>query len=103
MLIGCYLSLHFHLPPVQLHEACGGGGQGLALPSLSKASAGRPAFWHMVDLGLLDAATFSLWLNPDVSDVAAGEVRFGGSDESRHLGALVELPVISNKCALATV
>lgn len=46
--------------------------QGLALPGLSKASGGRPGFWHMLDLGILDSRMFSLWLNPDVSELAAG-------------------------------
>lgn len=73
--------------------------QGLALPGLSKASGGRPGFWHMLDLGLLDARTFSLWLNPNVSELAAGEIRFGGVSADRHTGQLVELPVVSDKCA----
>lgn len=73
--------------------------QGLALPGLSKASGGRPGFWHMLDLGILDARMFSLWLNPDVSELAAGEIRFGGADPSRRAGDLVELPVVSDKCA----
>ncbi|KAK9826713.1 hypothetical protein WJX81_000524 [Elliptochloris bilobata] len=70
---------------------------GLALPGLSKASGGRPSFWHMLDLGLLDARTFSLWLNPNVSELAAGEIRFGGCDAARRSGNLVELPVVSDK------
>lgn len=53
----------------------------------------------MLDLGLLDARMFSLWLNPDVSELAAGEIRFGGADPSRRAGDLVELPVVSEKCA----
>ncbi len=81
-----------------LHMACDVW-QGLALPGLSKASGGRPAFWHMLDLGLLDARTFSLWLNPNVSELAAGEIRFGGASADRHTGQLVDLPVVSDKCA----
>jgi len=77
----------------------GRASQGLALPSLSKASGGRPGFWRMLDLGLLDTPMFSLWLNPDVSEVAAGEIRFGGASVDRQDGPLVELPVVSDKCA----
>jgi len=53
----------------------------------------------MLDLGLLDTPMFSLWLNPDVSEVAAGEIRFGGASVDRQDGPLVELPVVSDKCA----
>ena len=53
----------------------------------------------MLDLGILDARMFSLWLNSDVSELAAGEIRFGGADPSRRAGDLVELSVVSEKCA----
>ncbi len=90
-----------HRPPALQPRLTGAAAhsQGLALPSLSKASGGRPGFWRMLDLGLLDTPMFSLWLNPDVSEVAAGEIRFGGASVDRQDGPLVELPVVSDKCA----
>lgn len=70
--------------------------QGLALPALAK-EAGTPAFFSMVEHGLLDAPMFAVWLSPDPVAEPAGHIHFGGHDRSRYVGAMHELPVISTK------
>ena len=70
--------------------------QGLALPALAKEG-GTPAFFRMVEAGMLDAPMFALWLSPDPVAEPAGEVHFGGHDRRRYNGVMHELPVMSTK------
>lgn len=70
--------------------------QGLALPALAKEG-GAPAFFRMVEAGMLDAPMFALWLSPDPVAEPAGEVHFGGHDRRRYHGVMHELPVVSTK------
>ncbi|KAK9830928.1 hypothetical protein WJX81_006612 [Elliptochloris bilobata] len=69
---------------------------GLALPALAKEG-GAPAFFRMVEAGMLDAPMFAVWLSPDPLAEPAGHVHFGGHERSRYVGAMHELEVISTK------
>ena len=59
--------------------------QGLAFPSISSQKF-VPPFWNMVIQEVLAAPQFSIWLNPDSSDIMAGELTFGGIDHARYTG-----------------
>lgn len=72
--------------------------QGLALPALSKQGQ-LPAFFRMLESGLLDEPLFSIWLSPDPTLEPAGKILFGGHNPARYTGELLDLPVISKKCA----
>ena len=70
--------------------------QGLALPGLSKQGQ-MPAFFRMLEGGMLDEPLFSIWLSPDPTTEPAGKILFGGHNPQRYIGDLVDLPVISRK------
>jgi hypothetical protein len=53
----------------------------------------------MLESGLLDEPLFSIWLSPDPTSEPAGKILFGGHTPQRYTGQLVDLPVISKKCA----
>ncbi|KAK9786398.1 hypothetical protein WJX73_010425 [Symbiochloris irregularis] len=53
-------------------------------------------FFSMVIEGLLDKPQFSLWLNPNITDVNAGEVVFGGVNAARHTAPLKQLAANSS-------
>lgn len=72
--------------------------QGLALPALSKQGQ-LPAFFRMLESGLLDEPLFSVWLSPDPTTEPAGKIMFGGHNPQRYVGMLQDLPVTSKKCA----
>lgn len=72
--------------------------QGLALPALAKDAWEMPAFFRMVQQGVLRDPVFSVWLDPNPNAVPAGEVLFGGADPSHFLGSLTFIKVISQKC-----
>lgn len=72
--------------------------QGLAMPALSKQGQ-LPAFFRMLESGLLDEPLFSIWLSPDPTLEPAGKIHFGGHNPARYTGELLDLPVISKKCA----
>ena len=71
--------------------------QGLALPALAKDAWQMPAFFRMVQQGILRDPVFSVWMDPDSNAVPAGEILFGGADASRFEGHLQLIPVISKK------
>ena len=75
--------------------------QGLALPALAKDAWQMPAFFRMVQLGLLRDPVFSVWMDPNAAAVPAGEILFGGADATHFDGHLATVPVISRKCAPA--
>ena len=74
--------------------------QGLALPALAKDAWQMPAFFRMIQAGMLRDPVFSVWMDPDPNAVPAGEVLFGGADPSRFTGHLHFIRVISQKCVL---
>ncbi len=74
--------------------------QGLALPALAKDAWQMPAFFRMIQQGMLRDPVFSVWMDPNPNAVPAGEVLFGGADPSRFTGHLHFIRVISQKCAL---
>ena len=67
--------------------------QGLGFPQLSNMRT-LPVFFNMMTQGLLDAPTFSIYLNPDPSAEPAGEVQFGGMNNARFLGSVNWTPVV---------
>ncbi|KAK9918211.1 hypothetical protein WJX75_002282 [Coccomyxa subellipsoidea] len=69
---------------------------GLAMPALSKQGQ-LPAFFRMLESGLLDEPLFSIWLSPDPTLEPAGKIHFGGHNPARYTGELLDLPVISKK------
>ncbi|BDA49337.1 Cathepsin E at N-terminal half [Coccomyxa sp. Obi] len=69
---------------------------GLAMPALSKQGQ-LPAFFRMLESGLLDEPLFSIWLSPDPTLEPAGKILFGGHNPARYTGDLLDLPVISKK------
>ncbi|CAK0736944.1 hypothetical protein CVIRNUC_000829 [Coccomyxa viridis] len=70
---------------------------GLALPALAKDAWQMPAFFRMVQLGLLRDPVFSVWMDPNAAAVPAGEILFGGADATHFDGHLATVPVISKK------
>ncbi|BDA44437.1 Cathepsin D [Coccomyxa sp. Obi] len=70
---------------------------GLALPALAKDAWQMPAFFRMIQAGLLRDPVFSVWMDPNPNAVPAGEVLFGGADPSRFQGSLHFIRVISQK------
>ncbi len=58
-----------------------------------------PAFFRMLQSGLLDEPLFSIWLSPDPTNEPAGKLLFGGHNPKRYRGDLQDLPVTSRKCA----
>ncbi|KAK9915581.1 hypothetical protein WJX75_001126 [Coccomyxa subellipsoidea] len=70
---------------------------GLALPALAKDAWQMPAFFRMIQAGMLRDPVFSVWMDPDPNAVPAGEVLFGGADPSRFTGHLHFIRVISQK------
>ncbi len=58
-----------------------------------------PAFFHMVQQGILRDPVFSVWLDPNPNAVPAGEVLFGGAEPNHFQGPLHFIRVISQKCA----
>ena len=48
--------------------------------------------------GLLDAPSFSLWLDPDPAAQPAGSLTFGGVNAALYTGMLMNVTVISSKC-----
>ena len=72
--------------------------QGLGFPQLSNMRT-LPAFFNMMTQGLLDAPTFSIYLNPDPSAEPAGEVQFGGMNNARFTGTMAWTPVVEKSCA----
>ncbi|EIE26466.1 acid protease [Coccomyxa subellipsoidea C-169] len=66
---------------------------GLGFPQLSNMRT-LPAFFNMMTQGLLDAPTFSIYLNPDPSAEPAGEVQFGGMNNARFTGTVAWTPVV---------
>lgn len=81
--------------PEPRHDDCM---QGLALPALAKDAWQMPAFFRMIQAGLLRDPVFSVWMDPNPNAVPAGEVLFGGADASRFTGDLHFIRVISQKC-----
>ena len=67
--------------------------QGLGFPQLSNMRT-LPVFFNMMTQGLLDAPTFSIYLNPDPVAEPAGEVQFGGMNNARFLGSVNWTPVV---------
>ena len=72
--------------------------QGLAFPNISTAGV-VPPFFNMVERGLLQQNLFSLWLNPNQTSVAAGELVFGGINAANFTGALTTIPLYRAGCA----
>ncbi|EIE27127.1 acid protease [Coccomyxa subellipsoidea C-169] len=70
---------------------------GLALPALAKDAWQMPAFFRMIQQGMLRDPVFSVWMDPNPNAVPAGEVLFGGADPSRFTGHLHFIRVISQK------
>ncbi|CAL5227424.1 g10385 [Coccomyxa viridis] len=66
---------------------------GLGFPQLSNMRT-LPVFFNMMTQGLLDAPTFSIYLNPDPAAEPAGEVQFGGMNNARFLGSVNWTPVV---------
>ncbi len=71
--------------------------QGLGFPQLSNMRT-LPVFFNMMTQGLLDAPTFSIYLNPDPSAEPAGEVQFGGMNTARYIGDVAWTPVVEKSC-----
>ena len=79
--------------------------QGLALPGLSKEGQ-MPAFFRMLESGMLDEPLFSMWLSPDPTAEPAGKVMFGGHNphalpgrpagHHRHLQQVGLLPLVQS-------
>lgn len=67
--------------------------QGLGFPQLSNMRT-LPVFFNMMTQGLLDAPTFSIYLNPDPASEPAGEIQFGGMNNARFLGSVNWTPVV---------
>ena len=72
--------------------------QGLGFPAISNLQT-TPAFFNMLDDGMLDQPVFSLYLNPDISAEPAGELGFGLVDPSKYVGKITYTPVTEEKCA----
>lgn len=53
-------------------------------------------FYTMVVRDYLDKPQFSLWLNPDVAALDAGELVFGGVTPARHTAPLQMATVVAN-------
>jgi hypothetical protein len=83
--------------PARAHCGDAATGQGLALPALAKDAWEMPAFFRMVQQGLLRDPVFSVWLDPDPNAVPAGEVLFGGAEPSHFQPPLHFISVISKK------
>ena len=71
--------------------------QGLGFPQLSNMRT-LPVFFNMMTQGLIDAPTFSIYLNPDPAAEPAGEVQFGGMNTARYIGDIVWTPVVEKSC-----
>ena len=90
---GPHASLHGSIyPGCQWHDPLATV-QGLGFPQLSNMRT-LPVFFNMMTQGLLDAPTFSIYLNPDPSAEPAGEVQFGGMNNARFLGSVNWTPVV---------
>ena len=61
--------------------------QGLGFKGNSAQNA-TPPFFNMVEAGILDQNLFSVWLNPALDAPSAGELIFGGVNETRYSGEL---------------
>jgi hypothetical protein len=72
--------------------------QGLGFPQLSNMRT-LPVFFNAITQGLLDAPTFSIYLNPDPNQEPAGEVQFGGMNKARYTGDVTWTPVVDKSCA----
>lgn len=59
-----------------------------------------PAFFSMITQGVLDAPTFSIYLNPDPFQEPSGQIEFGGYNTARFVGTLNWAPVVDKSCAL---
>ena len=57
-----------------------------------------PAFFSMITQGVLDAPTFSIYLNPDPLQEPSGQIEFGGYDTARFVGTLNWAPVVDKSC-----
>ncbi|KAK9801921.1 hypothetical protein WJX73_004272 [Symbiochloris irregularis] len=68
---------------------------GLA-PPYDQLDVDTSPFATLVGNNLLDKPQFSLWLNPDVSALEAGELVFGGVNPDRYTGQLQELEAFAN-------
>lgn len=71
--------------------------QGLGFPQLSNMRT-LPVFFNMMTQGLIDAPTFSIYLNPDPAAEPAGEVQFGGMNTARYIGEVAWTPVVEKSC-----
>ncbi|XP_036603354.1 napsin-A [Trichosurus vulpecula] len=65
---------------------------GLGFPALAVAGV-QPPLDTLMELGLLDRAIFSFYLNRDPEGVPGGEVILGGSDPALYIPPLTFLPV----------
>ena len=59
--------------------------QGLGFPTSSSQNLSQP-FLSMLELGVLDAPLFTLWLNPISQGAYAGELAFGTVNPKRYFG-----------------
>ncbi len=57
-----------------------------------------PAFFSMISQGVLDAPTFSIYLNPDPFQEPSGQIEFGGYNTARFVGTLNWAPVVDKSC-----
>ena len=73
-------------------------GQGLGFPDLTNMQA-VPAFFNMISQGVLDAPTFSIYLNPDPAQEPSGQIEFGGYNTGHFVGVLNWAPVVDKACA----
>ena len=73
--------------------------QGLAFPSTTGQNLSAP-FISMLRAGLLDKPVFTMWLNPNMLDSYAGELKFGIIDSQRYFGNMRYVNVSSDSgCA----
>ena len=68
--------------------------QGLAFAAIAGIPTGPNPFFNAVQLNVLDAQQFSLYLNPDSTALDAGQLIFGGGNSSLYTGTLTTYPVI---------
>jgi len=88
--------------PAALTHARGAAAQGLGFPDLTNMQT-LPAFFNMIHQGVLDAPTFSIYLNPDPSQEPSGQIEFGGYDTARFVGPLNWAPVVDKACVARRV
>ncbi|KAK9861936.1 hypothetical protein WJX84_010636 [Apatococcus fuscideae] len=60
---------------------------GLGFPNNSALNS-TPPFFNMIQEGKLQQNVFSVWLNPDLAALDAGEITIGGLNHSRFSGNL---------------